>query len=73
MKITNAILSDAKEVMTISSYNKEHDCYFSMPTVVGKDGAIKTYFLEMTDEEHAQISKCVSFLEKVTHDACGRL
>jgi len=27
MKITNAILGDSKEVMTISSYNKEHDCY----------------------------------------------
>lgn len=69
MKITNAILSDSREVMTISSYNKEHDCYFSMPTVVGRKGAIKTYFLEMTPEEHKQISSCVNFLEKVTHDA----
>ena len=67
MKITNAILGDSKEVMTISSYNKEHDCYFSMPTVVGKQGAEKTYFLEMTEEEHKEISKCVAFLEEVTH------
>ena len=68
MKITNAILGDSKEVMTISSYNKEHDCYFSMPTVVGKQGAESTYFLEMTDEEHKEISKCVAFLEEVTHN-----
>lgn len=69
MKITNAILSDSREVMTISSYNKEHDCYFSMPTVVGKTGAVETYFLEMTKEEHKEISKSVEFLEKATKDA----
>lgn len=73
MKITNAILGDKKEVMTISAYNSDHDCYFSMPTVVGKNGAEKTYFLEMTKEEHANISKCVSFLEKVTADALSKI
>jgi L-lactate dehydrogenase len=73
MKITNAILSDSREVMTISSYNKEHDCYFSMPTVVGRDGAIETYFLEMTNAEHEEISKCVGFLENVTHSAIKSL
>lgn len=73
MKITNAILGDSKEVMTVSSYNKEHDCYFSMPTVVGKNGAEQTYFLEMTEDEHEEISKCVNFLEKVTHDVIDKL
>lgn len=73
MKITNAILNNSHEVMTISAYNKEHDCYFSMPTVVGKEGAVKTYFLEMSPEEHAEISKSVSFLEKATHDAIAKL
>ncbi len=73
MKITNAILSDSREVMTISSYNKDHDCYFSMPTVVGRAGAIKTYFLEMSEEEHKQISTCVEFLEGVTHKAIQSL
>lgn len=69
MKITNAIFSNSHEVMTISAYNSEHDCYFSMPTVVGKEGAVKTYFLEMTSEEHAEISKSVKFLEEATHSA----
>ena len=68
MKITNAILSDSREIMTISSYNKEHDCYFAMPTVVGRNGAIDTYFLELSDEEHAELSKSVAYLEKVTHE-----
>lgn len=73
MKITNAILSDSREVMTISSYNAEHDCYFSMPTVVGKTGAVETYFLEMTKEEHKEISKSVEFLERATKDALEKI
>ncbi len=73
MKITNAILGDTNEVMTVSAYNADHDCYFSMPTVVGSDGAEETYFLEMTDAEHKQISESVAFLEKVTHDVLSKL
>ena len=73
MKITNAILVDSKEVMAISAYNKDHDCYFSMPTVVGKQGAEKTYFLEMSEDEHAELSACVRFLEDVTHRAIDRI
>lgn len=73
MKITNAILGDSKEVMAISAHNKDHDCYFSMPTVVGKQGAEKTYFLEMSEDEHAELSACVRFLEDVTHRAIDRI
>ena len=73
MKITNAILGDSKEVIAISAYNKDHDCYFSMPTVVGKQGAEKTYFLEMSEDEHAELSACVRFLEEVTHKAIDRI
>ena len=73
MKITNAILGDSNEVMPVSSYNKEHACYFSMPTVVGSDGAEETYFLEMTENEHKQISESVRFLEEVTHAALEKI
>lgn len=73
MKITNAILGDSKEVMAISAYNKEHDCYFSMPTVVGKQGAEKTYFLEMSKDEHVELSRSVAFLEDVTHKALRKI
>lgn len=73
MKITNAILGDSKEVMAISAYNKDHDCYFSMPTVVGKQGAEKTYFLEMSKDEHVELSRSVAFLEDVTHKALSKI
>jgi len=66
MKITNAIFGDSKEIMTISSYNKEHNCYFSMPTVVGRNGAEETYFLELSNDEQQELSKSVEFLQEVT-------
>ena len=62
-KITNAILNDSREVMTVSSYNKEHDCYVSLPSVVGKGGVVETYYLQLSDEEHEQLSKSVNYLE----------
>lgn len=73
MKITNAIFGDSKEIMTISSYNKEHDCYFSMPTVVGRNGAEETYFLELSKEEHKELSKSVKFLQEVTSNSLKSL
>lgn len=68
LKITNAIFGDSKEVMTISTYNKEHDCYFSMPAVIGGRGVEETFFLELTEAEHKDLSKSVSFLEETTHN-----
>lgn len=68
MKITKAILSDSREVMTISSYNSEYDCYFSIPTVVGRSGAIRSYFLELTDSESKEIAKSVGYLKKAIHN-----
>lgn len=73
MKITNAILADSKEIMSVSTYSAEHKCYFSMPTVIGKNGAERTYFLEMTKSEHDEISKSVRFLEEVTERALSKI
>ncbi|MBQ7307425.1 MAG: L-lactate dehydrogenase [Clostridia bacterium] len=73
MKITDAILADSREVMTISTYNQEHDCYFSMPTVVGKHGAIDTYFLELTPSEHKQLSDSVNMLENIVKNISKQL
>ncbi len=73
MKITNAIFGDSNEVMAVSAYNKKHNCYFSMPTVVGRNGAERTYFLEMSKAEEAELAKCITYLEEVTHKALSRI
>ena len=63
MKITNAILGDSREVMTVSSYNEDHDCYLGIPSVVGKEGVIKSYYLQLNKDEHQQLSNSVRCLE----------
>ena len=65
MRITNAILNDSKEVMTVSSYNKDHDCYLGIPSVVGRDGVLESYYLQLNEEEHAMLSQSVKCLENV--------
>jgi len=42
--VLEALLSDAKSVMPVSHYHKEHDSYISTPAIVGKrgiEGAVK--------------------------------
>lgn len=68
MKITNAILNDSREVMTVSSYNKEHDCYVGIPSVVGKSGVIESYYLELSEEEHTQLSNSIKYLENTLNE-----
>jgi len=68
MKITNAILNDSREVMTVSSYNREHDCYFGIPSIVGKDGVIESYYLELNKEEHKQLFNSIKCLENTLNE-----
>ena len=68
MKITNAILNDSREVMTVSSYNKDHDCYLGIPSVVGKEGIIESYYLQLNEEEHSQLSSSVNCLENTLNE-----
>lgn len=51
VRITNAILSDEGTILTLSSYNKEHDIYIGMPSIVNKRGIVGSSSLKLTDEE----------------------
>ena len=52
VKITNAILGDENTIISVSTYNKEHDLYISSPAVIGRYGIKKTLELNLTDEEN---------------------
>ena len=49
--ITNAILENSNQIMTVSAYNKEHDIFFGMPTILNRDGVKETLYLELNKEE----------------------
>lgn len=55
LNITNAIFEDSHSIFTVSSYNKEHDIYFGMPTILCKEGVKQTLWLELTKEEEDRL------------------
>ncbi len=69
LKITNAILNNENIMLSISAYNKLHDCYFSIPSIVNKTGVKKSLYITLTkeDEDKLQysIDKIKSDKEKI--------
>ena len=51
LKITNAILHNQRAMLTVSSYNKENDCYFSKPVIIGKSGMIKDLTIKLSEND----------------------
>ena len=63
-KITNAILEDSKEIMTVSSYNKEHDCYFGVPSSIGKDGINEVFYVKLNNKEEKELFVSISLIKE---------
>lgn len=65
LKITNAILNNQNSIITVSAYNKEHDCYFSIPSIINKNGVKKSLYITLTPEDE---EKLASSIEKIKKD-----
>lgn len=59
LKITNAILDNQNAIISVSAYNKEHDCYFSIPSIVNKSGVSRTLFITLTPEDEKHLLKSI--------------
>lgn len=51
LTITNSITTNDNAILTLSSYDKQHDCYISAPTIMSKRGVKHIIGLELTDKE----------------------
>ena len=61
--ITNAILEDSNEIMTVSSYNSEHDLYMGMPTILNRHGVKKTIYIDLTKEEASKLTDTMNCIK----------
>lgn len=61
--ITNAILEDSNQIMTVSAYNKDHDIFMGMPTILNRKGVKETLFLELTREEEDRLSDSIECIK----------
>lgn len=64
LKITNAILNNENAIITVSAYNKEHDCYFSKPSIVNKTGIKKSLFITLSTEDERKLAQSIEQIKK---------
>ena len=64
LKITNAILSNDRSVLTVSCYNIEHDVYFSKPAIVGKNGVEKQLFINLGSQDKQNLLASIEALQE---------
>lgn len=64
VRITNAILDDENTILTVSSYDKEHDIYIGMPSIVGKNGVTDYIEVSFTEEEKEKFISSANIIKK---------
>lgn len=62
-RITNAILNNESSIITVSSYDEENDIYFSTPSVINKDGAIKKMKVELNNIEQEKLNNSINVIK----------
>jgi len=51
VRITNAILGNENTIITVSSYDEEHDVYISQPAIINRNGIKEIIKLNLTEKE----------------------
>ena len=64
LKITKAILNNENIILSISAYNKLHDCYFSIPSIVNKSGVKKALYITLTKEDENKLQYSIDKIKK---------
>jgi L-lactate dehydrogenase len=68
VRITNAILDDEHTILTVSSYNKEHDIFIGYPSIVGREGIIGHIPVKLTEEEQGLFNTSVNVIKNVINE-----
>ena len=63
VRITNAILGDENTIMTVSTYDKEKDCYYGYPAIINSNGVKTRTKLELTQDEQEKLENSISAIK----------
>ncbi len=63
VKITNAILTNSHEVLTVSVYDKAQDIYYSRPAVINKNGIQEIIPLKLTPKYEELLQKSIQSIK----------
>lgn len=63
VRITNAILGDENTILTVSTYNKEHDIYISSPAIINRNGVKANARLALTPMETEKLNHSIKTIK----------
>ena len=69
VKITNCILNNDNNVITVSSYDSKNDIYYSMPSVINSSGVKERIYIDLTSNEEDKLNNTI----KVIKEAINKL
>lgn len=64
-RITEAVLRDDKSILSVSTYDAIEDMYYSVPTIVGRNGKVATVAPILSDEEEKKLEESKRVLKEV--------
>ena len=64
VRITNAILGDEKNIMTVSGYDVNNDVFVGMPYVIDKNGISNKVYINLNKEETEQLNNSIQIIKK---------
>ena len=72
-RICEAIIFDHRQVLPLSHWQKELDCCLSLPAVLGRDGIISSFPLDLNEDEQSFLSGSAKSLKKIIAEYAGDL
>lgn len=65
-RLATAILTDSREILPVSQYMAEQDCYLGYPAIIGRQGIIESVPLNLTDREQELLSTSAQQIKTYT-------
>lgn len=64
VRITNAILDNENSIMTISSYDKDNNMFFGVPTILNRTGSKERIYVKLNEEEEKKLQNSISTIKE---------
>ncbi len=68
VKITNTILGDENNIITVSTYDKVNDVYVGLPAVINKKGVSARVYVELNREETEKLQNSIDIIKDAINE-----
>lgn len=62
-RITKAILGNENAILSVSSYNKEHDIFIGSPSIINRNGVAESNLVDLSSEEQEKFNNSISIIK----------